>query len=71
MFLPTSLPLVSRDQLVAWSALNYPSICFEIMKLFVDEEDIPCEQLRGLIDRSFEKFGDDRVVVVRPLKTDL
>ena len=53
LLLPESFPDVT-DRLEAWSKLPYADLAFEIMRLFCD--DIPDEDLRRIIAKSYERF---------------
>ena len=55
LLMPERLPDVSRD-LESWRGLSYPALAFEILSRFVD--DIPEDDLRALVDRSYSSAGD-------------
>ena len=50
LIVPREIPDVA-DRLGDWSGLDYPELAFEIIRLFAT--DIPADDLRGLIDRSY------------------
>ena len=54
LILPESIPKIDRETLSAWGALPYSELAFNIISLFAD--DIPKEDLRALIDRSYASF---------------
>ena len=54
LILPESIPQIDRETLLAWSKLPYRELAFNIISLFAD--DIPGEDLKGLIDRSYASF---------------
>ena len=60
LLVPTSLPDV-RDRLDHWSALSYPDLAFEIIRLFAD---LPEDDLRRLVDRSYATFAHPEVAPV-------
>jgi len=62
LLLPQSYPTVSSEQLDAWRSLSYPELAFEIISLFVD--DIPLEELKTIIDRSYATFTHPEVTPV-------
>ncbi|HEY5513780.1 MAG TPA: threonine synthase [Geomonas sp.] len=57
LILPESIPQIDRETLTAWSKLSYPDLAFSIISLFAD--DIPKEDLKELIDRSYASFDHD------------
>ncbi len=59
LLLPESYPQVSRDDLAAWRNLSYPQLAFQVISRFVD--DIPAEDLRGIIERSYATFDHPEV----------
>ena len=50
LLMPERLPDVSRH-LESWRGLSYPALAFEILRRFTD--DIPEDDLRALVDRSY------------------
>ncbi len=52
LLIPSSIPDV-RSKLAHWKTLSYQDITFEILRLFVD---IPDDDLKDLIDRSYAPF---------------
>ena len=57
LIIPSTVPDV-RDRLDAWSDLSYQELAFEITRLYAD---IPDEDLRSLIQRSYATFRHPRV----------
>ena len=68
LYVPERYPLVDAATLASWRDLSYPELAFEVMSLYID--DIPADDLRALIDRTYTKevFGDARVAPLRPLE---
>jgi threonine synthase len=54
LLLPQSYPTVTRDQLESWRTLSYQELAFEVISRYVD--DIPSEDLKSLIARSYATF---------------
>jgi threonine synthase len=61
LLLPAEIPYVA-PRLPAWQKLSYQDLAFEIMRLFVD---IPENDLRDLIERSYSAFRHPDVTPVR------
>ena len=51
LYVPERYPQVDAGTLQRWRGLSYPALAFEILSLFID--DIPAEDLRGLVDRPY------------------
>jgi len=64
LLLPESLPDVS-DKLEAWKNLSYQELAFEVMSLFTT--DMPTDDLKGLIEKSYSTFRADDVTPVVPV----
>lgn len=64
LLLPESLPDVS-DKLDAWKELSYQELAFEVMSLFTT--DMPAEDLKTLIHKSYSTFRAPDVTPVVPV----
>jgi len=56
LFVPETIPQITEEQLYQWSTLDYTSLAYEILSLFIDPQIIPSEQLKRLLDESFSTF---------------
>lgn len=63
LLVPSSLPRVDAASLRAWSDLSFQDLALEIMAPFVGDE-IPAEDLRDLIRRSYATFAHPQVTPV-------
>ena len=61
LLLPADIPDVS-SRLADWQSLSYPSLAFEIIRLYAD---IPDSDLRDIITRSYSTFRHPDVTPVR------
>ncbi len=59
LLVPESIPQVA-GKLADWQCLTFTELAAEIIPLFVD--DIPHDDLRGLIDAAYSHFDHDEVV---------
>jgi len=59
LLLPQTLPHVDGKTVDAWQGLSYPELCHAVLSLFID--DIPADDLRDLIDRSYATFTHPEV----------
>ena len=48
MYVPESPPRVSRERMKRWSHLSYPQLVEEMMRLFVDPEEMSDQELKGM-----------------------
>jgi len=54
LLLPQTIPHVDEKTVEAWQSMSYPELSHAVLSLFID--DIPPEDLRELIDRSYATF---------------
>lgn len=68
LFIPSYIPEVSTPELEKWSKLSFVDLAYEIIKLYISEEDIPNDKLKEIISRSYSTFRAEKVT---PLVKDL
>ncbi|SSD60044.1 probable Threonine synthase [Saccharomycodes ludwigii] len=65
LFIPPVIPQVSTETLFSqWSKLSFQDLAFEIMKLYISSKEIPHEDLRKLISKSYSTFRSEKVTPV-------
>ena len=63
MIVPEIVPKVDKATLIRWGKLQYPELCFEILSLFISDNDIPRNNLKEIIvEKSFKRFGNENIV---------
>ena len=62
LLLPESYPQITTEQLASWRKLSYPDLAFQVISCFAD--DIPANDLRVLISRSYATFDHPEVTPV-------
>jgi threonine synthase len=62
LILPEEIPLLDSRQLEAWRGLPYRELAFKVISLFCD--DIPSDDLKKLIDRSYDSFDHTEITPV-------
>ena len=60
LYVPETLPQISRDQIATWKNLSYPELALEIGQLFIEDE-IPQDSLKRIIDESYNSFDHEDV----------
>ncbi|KAL6939231.1 threonine synthase [Hanseniaspora osmophila] len=69
LFIPSAIPQVSQETMFSqWSKLSFQDLAFEIMKLYVNESEIPHADLKDLINKSYSTFRSEEVT---PLNKNL
>ncbi len=69
LYVPEYLPKISADQLAKWKSLSYPALAFEILSLFIDRAAISAEELRQIIQRSYQTFEKEEVIPIKELES--
>jgi threonine synthase len=59
LLLPEEIEEVDRETLADWRELPYRQLAFEVISRFVD--DIPPDDLKALIDRSYDSFSHPEI----------
>lgn len=68
LYVPQSLPKITRNQLKVWKDLNYVELAFEILSLFIDRSIVSETELKVILEKSYASFEDD-IVPLYPLKS--
>lgn len=69
LFLPESLPDLSRDLARFERCTSYAELCFEFMRIFAT--DLPAETLRALVRDSYTRFTEPAIAPLRQLAENL
>lgn len=62
LILPETIPQINLDTMKRWRMLAYPDLAYEIISLYAD--DIPADDLKGLISRSYATFMHPEITPV-------
>lgn len=71
LFLPSQIPKLDASFLDEWKDLRFTELAFKILRLYIDESEIPSEDLKELIDRSYSTFRSEHVTPLYKLNDDL
>lgn len=64
LFVPTHFPQVTAERLQAWRDLSFQDLAYEVISLYVPEDEVDPAALRSIVDRSYSTFRDPRVTPV-------
>jgi threonine synthase len=64
LFVPESIPQVTPEQMEKWKDLDFKGLAFEVMSMFIDREEIPAADLKGIIDKAYTKFREEDITPV-------
>lgn len=66
LFIPESIPSIPENWFTAWKDLSFQDLAYEILSLYISPSEIPSQDLRELINRSYSTFRHPDVTPVRP-----
>ena len=66
LFIPESVPVIDREQLLAWKSLSYTELAFEVLRLYVGDS-MPEEDLRNIINETYPVFSHSEVAPLHAL----
>ncbi|KAI0213760.1 Threonine synthase-like 2 [Lamellibrachia satsuma] len=62
LFMPENTPKIDEATLQSWAHLAYSDLVKKIVRLFIDEKEIPTYELEATLDRAFCKFNSPNIV---------
>ena len=69
LYVPESLPEITYDQLTKWKDLNYVSLAFEVLSVFIDRSTITETELRKILQTAYEPFEKQGIIPLHPLQS--
>lgn len=66
LFIPEEIPSLPRDWESKWKDLSFSELAFEILSLYISSSEIPPQDLKDIINRSYSTF---RAPDITPLVT--
>lgn len=67
LFVPSEIPKLPANFLQDWANLSFEELAFNIMKLYISEDEIPHADLQQLIEKSYKSFRSDKVTPLVPI----
>lgn len=67
LFVPDEMPAVSPQELAAWRDLSYPDLSVQIIRKFVQDDQVPLAILQDIVYRSCAAFRHADVTPVVPV----
>jgi threonine synthase len=58
LFVPETLPQISRTTLKEWSQLSYADLIYQILRLFISSDEVDDASLKSISERSLQGFLD-------------
>lgn len=70
LFLPREIPSVSSDDIESWADLSFNEVAFKVLSLYISRDEIPENDLKKLIEKSFSTFRSKDVTPLETLNSD-
>ncbi|KAJ6263786.1 LOW QUALITY PROTEIN: hypothetical protein Dda_2358 [Drechslerella dactyloides] len=67
LFIPEAIPALPADWQTAWADLTFQELAFNIFSAYISPSEIPAEDLKTLIHRSYATFRHPAVTPLVPL----
>jgi len=61
LFIPHQIPTLPSNALSSWHNLSFQDLALEIMSLYISAEEIPKQDLKDLIHRSYSTFRTEEI----------
>ncbi|KAK6457936.1 threonine synthase [Scheffersomyces xylosifermentans] len=71
LFLPSEIPQLPSTFLKDWANASFQELAFNILRLYIDSKEIPDEDLKDLIARSYSTFRSEEVTPLKKIDDDL
>ena len=49
LYIPQSLPTISKDQLKSWAGLSYTELAEKVLRMFIGDDELSNQELSGNI----------------------
>ncbi|XP_022236858.1 threonine synthase-like 2 isoform X2 [Limulus polyphemus] len=67
LFIPSKIPIISKQQLVSWKGQSYRKIVNNLVELYIEDSEIPRNDLECIVENSFKNFSAPDVVPIKEL----
>ncbi|KAK6459870.1 threonine synthase [Scheffersomyces coipomensis] len=71
LFLPSQIPKLPSNFLTEWSDLSFNELAFNILRLYINEDEIPSQDLKSLITKSYSTFRSEEITPIKHIDTNL
>ena len=69
LYVPETLPKISKQQLQQWKNLSYVDLAFEILSLFIDRSIISAAELRQILSTAYAPFTKESIIPLHKLQS--
>jgi len=69
LYVPEALPKITFDQLREWKNLDYQTLAFNILSLFIDPNIVPPADLKKILRTAYSSFEKEEIIPLYPLQS--
>jgi len=69
LYVPETIPKISKKQLEGWKNLNYVDLAYEILSLFIDKSILLENELKSILKTAYQDFEKDEIIPLHKLKS--
>ena len=67
LFVPSVIPQLEPDFLSKWKDLSFQELAFNVLRLYISSSEIPDEDLKQLVEKSYSTFRHDEVTPINTI----
>jgi threonine synthase len=71
LYIPAHIPSLPEDWKTRWASKSFQELSFEVLSLFISEDEISPSELRALIDKSYGSFRHPEVTPLKKINEKL
>jgi len=69
LYVPETIPKISKEQLRAWKDLSYIDLAFEILSLYIDRSILTKNELKNILKTAYQDFEKKDIIPLHKLKS--
>ncbi|KAF5102454.1 hypothetical protein D0Z00_000381 [Geotrichum galactomycetum] len=71
LYIPTEIPNLPENFLEEWKDLSFQELAFNILSLYISDDEIPAADLKTLVEKSYSTFRAEDITPLTTLNQDL
>ena len=71
LFVPVSIPALTKEEINSWKDFNFLEISCRLFRKFIDSEEISDWDLKSIVSKSFASFSSPKVTPLVHLSNEL
>lgn len=65
LFLPSQVPHLSAEKIASWKDLTFEELAYNVLRLYIEESEIPDADLKSLVQKSYSTFRSKDVTPIK------